>query len=80
MRASRWLGLAAAPTFAVMALTTGLSEARASVTICGPVPDGSPLGGMTLMYLLMTGFHLGPWLKAASRQGASLEPAPHGER
>ena len=59
-----WLGLAAAPTFAVMGLVTGLHEARADAMLCG-VP-ASPLGGMALMYLLMSGFHLGPWLRLIS--------------
>ena len=59
-----WLGLAAAPTFAVMAAVTGLQEARAGAMLCGVAP--SPLGGMAVMYLLMSGFHLGPWLRLRS--------------
>lgn len=62
--AARWLSLAAAPTFAVMALLTGLGEARAGAMFCGAPP--SPLGGMAVMYLLMSGFHLGPWLRRLS--------------
>ncbi len=61
---ARWLSLAAAPTFAVMALLTGLGEARGGGAFCGASP--SPLGGMTAMYLLMSGFHLGPWLRRLS--------------
>jgi hypothetical protein len=30
---------------------------------------GSPLGGMVAMYLLMSAFHLAPWLKLISRRG-----------
>jgi hypothetical protein len=58
------LGLAAAPTFAVMAAVTGLQEASAGAMLCGVAP--SPLGGMAVMYLLMSGFHLGPWLRRTS--------------
>jgi hypothetical protein len=67
LRAAEWLGLAAAPTFAAMAL--------ASATGGGPpdmlcTADGtSPLSGMTVMYALMSAFHLSPWLRlAAGRQ------------
>lgn len=64
--AAAWLGLAASPTFAAMALATALQASGASLPLCGPAaPDPSPLSGMTLMYLLMSGFHLGPWLKRA---------------
>lgn len=57
------LALAAAPAFAIMALLTALSG----------VPDMScmaardvPLpGGMVPMYLLMSLFHLSPWLRLA---------------
>jgi hypothetical protein len=63
-RASGWLSLAAAPTFAAMALATALQDAGAGVALCaGP---GSPLGGMTVMYLLMSGVHLAPWLRLSS--------------
>jgi len=65
-----WLGLAAAPTFAVMALVTGVHEARAGAVLCGVMP-GAPLGGMAMMYLLMSGFHLGPWLRLASERRLS---------
>lgn len=61
LRAAEWLGLAAAPTFGAMAL--------ASATGGGPpdmlcTADGtSPLSGMTVMYVLMSAFHLSPWLR-----------------
>jgi hypothetical protein len=60
--AAAWLGLAAAPTFAAMALWTGLFSGRPD-TLCIAMPGASPLGGMTAMYLLMSAFHIGPWLR-----------------
>ena len=59
-KAANWLHLAAAPTFATMALLTGiLGPADA---LCSTA-SASPLGGMVPMYLLMSAFHLTPWLK-----------------
>ncbi len=69
-RVAGWLGLAAAPTFAVMAVVTGLLESGGGAMLCGG-PPGSPLGGMVVMYLLMSGFHLGPWLRLAERRLSS---------
>lgn len=57
-----WLHLAAAPTFAVMALLTGVLDGG-QPEICSAAQHGSPLGGMVLMYLLMSMFHSVPWLK-----------------
>jgi hypothetical protein len=59
------LSLAAAPVFAVMALLTGLSGGAMDM-MC-PAHGASLLGGMVPMYALMSAFHLGPWLKLASR-------------
>ena len=59
--AADWLSLAAAPTFAVMALLTAATGN--SDMICMSTPDAFPLGGMVPMYLLMSGFHLAPWLR-----------------
>jgi hypothetical protein len=60
--AADWLGLAAAPTFAAMALMTA--------ALGGPEPlcsaHGSLLSGMIPMYLLMSAFHVGPWLRLIS--------------
>ncbi|WP_311029517.1 hypothetical protein [Mesorhizobium koreense] len=60
--ASRWLCLAASPTFALMALVTAVSEGHEMGCIMGQ----SPLAGMVPMYLLMSAFHLAPWLRLAS--------------
>jgi hypothetical protein len=61
--AADWLCLAAAPTFAVMALLTGMLGAGQSDVLCAAAHDASPLSGMVPMYLLMSAFHLAPWLK-----------------
>ena len=64
------LYLAAAPTFAVMSLiavVTGDGSALCSAT-------GTPaLNGMAPMYLLMSAFHLPPWLKLMVFQSTSTE-------
>ena len=69
--AAGWLGLAAAPTFAVMALLTGVLGGGHMATMCSSAQDASALGGMAPMYLLMSAFHSAPWLKLISaRPGA----------
>jgi hypothetical protein len=64
--AAGWLGLAAAPTFAVMALWTGLFAGHADM-LCMEMQGTSPLNGMALMYALMSIFHATPWLRLLSR-------------
>jgi hypothetical protein len=68
--AADWLSLAAAPTFAIMALLTAVTGDAGM--ICSTVQDASPLNGMVMMYLLMSAFHSAPWLKlvAGRRSGA----------
>ena len=61
--AADWLSLAAAPTFAIMALLTGVLGGGPSDMLCSAAQDASPLSGMVPMYLLMSAFHSAPWLK-----------------
>jgi hypothetical protein len=62
LKAADWLALAAAPTFAVMALLTGVVAEGPAAMLCSSA-HVSPLSGMVTMYLLMSAFHVGPWLK-----------------
>lgn len=57
----------ASPVFALMALVTA---GDASTAMPGMSDPGAlPISGMTVMYLLMSLFHLPPWLKLASTLG-----------
>ena len=60
--ADRWLSLAAAPVFAIMALLTAIPGGGPADIFCSAAA-ASPLGGMIPMYLLMSAFHSAPWLK-----------------
>jgi hypothetical protein len=66
--AADWLSLAAAPTFAFMALLTAVPGSGPLDMLCSTAPGASPFTGMGLMYLLMSAFHLGPWLRLISRR------------
>jgi hypothetical protein len=54
------LGLAAVPAFAAMALMTAALGGGAE-PLCSA--HGSLMSGMVPMYLLMSAFHVGPWLR-----------------
>jgi hypothetical protein len=62
------LSLAAAPTFAIMALLTAVLGGGPLDVLCSAAPHASPLSGMVPMYVLMSAFHAAPWLKLISRQ------------
>ena len=55
--------LAAAPTFAVMALLSCLPAGNPHEMICSMMPHAAPLNGMAWMYLLMSAVHTVPWLR-----------------
>jgi hypothetical protein len=57
------ISLGAAPAFAVMALVAGVAGGGASDMSCSGMQNASPLTGMLPMYVLMSAFHFGPWLK-----------------
>jgi hypothetical protein len=63
--AANWLSLAATPTFALMALLTGVDSGQ---MLCAPAQHALPLNGMAAMYLLMSAFHSTPWLKLISNR------------
>jgi hypothetical protein len=80
--ASEWLSFGAAPTFAFMAALTGILGGGAHEMLCSP-SHASALTGMVPMYVLMSAFHLGPWLKLISgwrsgdELGRSCTSGPH---
>jgi hypothetical protein len=59
---AQWLGLAAAPTFAFMAMWSAFFTGQPDMLYMA-MQDSSPMSGMTVMYLLMSAFHASPWLK-----------------
>jgi hypothetical protein len=70
--AANLLYLAAAPTFAIMALLTGVLGGGSPDALCS-IANASPLSGMVPMYVLMSAFHSPPWLRLITkwRRGAS---------
>jgi hypothetical protein len=69
------LHLAAAPTFAIMALLTAVLGGGQPDILCSAMEHASPLSGMIPMYLLMSAFHSPPWLKLISSR---RKRRPHG--
>ena len=67
--AAGWLGLAAAPTFAIMALWNGFFSGQPDM-LCMAMQGSSPMNGVTVMYLLMSAFHAAPWLRLISTRRA----------
>jgi hypothetical protein len=56
-----------------MALLTGVFGGGTPDFLCAGMLDASPLTGMVPMYLLMSAFHLAPWLKLMSRARNSMQ-------
>ncbi|AFL49005.1 hypothetical protein [Sinorhizobium fredii] len=63
--ATDWLSFAAAPTFATMALLTGVLGGPPDM-LCSSAGDASAITGMVPMYGLMSAFHSAPWLRLIS--------------
>ncbi|WP_157219105.1 hypothetical protein [Flavisphingomonas formosensis] len=59
-----WLGFAATPVFTALAAVSAAEVPR--IMLCSALPGLLPIDGMTLMYLLMSLFHAGPWLRLAA--------------
>ena len=76
-RAAAWLSFAAAPTFALMAVVTGILESGSPHMRCSAAMAMSPLTGMVPMYALMSAFHLTPWLRLVSRWTKRRRARPH---
>jgi hypothetical protein len=68
-----FLALAAAPTFALMALLAGIQEGGMPGMLCSAA-HASPLTGMVPMYLLMSAFHSAPWLRLITVATRSARP------
>ncbi len=78
--AAGWLLLAAAPTFVVMALLTGVLDSGGADMLCSPAHDASSLNGMVWMYVLMSAFHSAPWLKLISSRLREGQHRDDGDR
>lgn len=73
-----WLSFAAAPTFAIMALLTRIHGGGMPELLCSAMHGTSLLTGMVSMYLLMSAFHLTPWLRLIA-VGEAAPRYPHQE-
>ena len=74
-RAADGLCLAAAPTFAVMALLTAILGGGPLDMLCSGGLDAFSLTGMAPMYALMSVFHVAPWLRLISSRRRAVRPS-----
>ena len=58
------LGLAATPVLAVMACISATGPS--GMILCSAISAIAPVNDMALMYLVMSLFHLSPWLRLVS--------------
>jgi hypothetical protein len=61
----------------MMAVVTGILDSGAHPMECSAAMRMSPLTGMVLMYVLMSGFHFTPWLKLIARWAKKRRGRPH---
>ena len=61
--AASLIGLAGSPTFAIMAWAAATKAP--GIAVCSSASGMPPINGMVWMYLLMSVFHISPWLKLA---------------
>jgi len=71
-KAANGLALAATPTFAVMAVLSGI-PGDGHAHLHGTTGPASSLTGMVMMYVLMSVFHAAPWL-SLFRRGTLTKP------
>lgn len=69
-----WLSLAAAPAFGLMAILSAGAGSGAQQMWCSPATHLSPLTGMVPMYVLMSAFHITPWLRLVSGRRRAARP------
>lgn len=60
-KASGWIGLAATPTFALMAWIS--ASGSQDIMMCSGASTFAAVNSMAVMYVLMSLFHLSPWMK-----------------
>lgn len=77
VNAAGWLGLAAAPTFALMAWISAVGSP--DMTMCSATSAVVPINDMALMYVLMSLFHLLPWMKLLSIRSHPTTPVTQTE-
>jgi hypothetical protein len=68
VHAEGWMSLAAAPTFAAMAIAISAQDAAAPTLLCSAMPHAAPWTGMVAMYALMSAFHSAPWWSRLARR------------
>lgn len=69
------LCLAAAPTFAIMALLTAVLGGGPPDMLCSGGPDAALLTSMAPMYVLMSAFHAAPWLRLIASRRHPVRPS-----